>query len=42
MSDDWFDKYVYFASIDKKYLTQEQRDLYKQEPIVLEPWDVLA
>ena len=42
MSDDWFDKYVYFASIDKKYLTQEQRDLYEQEPIVLAPWDVLA
>ena len=42
MSDDWFDKYVYFASIDKQYLTEEQRALYEQEPIVLPSWDVLA
>ena len=42
MSDEWFDKYVYFASIDKQYLTEEQRELFKQEPIVLPPWDVLA
>ena len=42
MSDDWFDKYVYFASIDRKYLTEEQNQLFQQEPIVLNPWDVLA
>ena len=42
MSDDWFDKYVYFASIDKQYLTEEQKKLFEQEPIVLDPWDVLA
>lgn len=42
MSDAWFDRYVYFASIDQKYLTEEQRTLYKQEPVVLPPWDVLA
>lgn len=42
ISDDWFDKYVYFASIDKKYLTDEQNELFKQKPIVLPPWDVLA
>ncbi len=42
MSDDWFEKFVYFASIDKKYLTEEQRNLFEQEPVVLAPWDVLA
>ena len=42
MSDTWFDQYVYFASIDKQYLTQQQRDLYEQKPVVLPPWDVLA
>ncbi len=42
MSDDWFDKFVYFASIDKKFLTEEQKNLYEQEPVVLAPWDVLA
>ncbi len=42
MSDDWFDKYVYFASVDRKYLTREQDTLFEQEPVVLPPWDVLA
>ena len=42
MSDTWFDQYVYFASIDQKYLTEEQRTLYASEPVVLPPWDVLA
>ena len=42
MSDAWFDDYVYFASIDETYLTPEQRTLYQQEPVVLDPWDVLA
>ena len=42
MSDDWFDQYVYFASIDRKYLTREQNRLYDQEPVILSPWDVLA
>lgn len=42
MSDSWFEKYVYFASIDRKYLTEEQNKLYDQEPIVLSSWDVLA
>ena len=42
MSDAWFDQYVYFASVDKQYLTREQRDLFRKEPIVLPPWDVLA
>ena len=42
MSDEWFDLYVYFACIDKKYLTDEQKRLFEQEPIILPPWDVLA
>ena len=42
MSDEWFDEYVYFASIDRQYLTEEEKALYEQEPIVLDPWDVLA
>ena len=42
MSDEWFNKYVYFISVDKKYLTESERALYEQEPIVLPPWDVLA
>lgn len=42
MSDDWFDKYVYQACINKKYLSKEQLQMLKQEKIVLEPWDPMG
>lgn len=42
MSDAWFDLYVYFASIHRKYLTEEENSLFDREPVVLPPWDVLA
>ena len=42
MSDAWFNDYVYFACVDRKYLTDEQNRLFDQEPIVLPPWDTLA
>ena len=42
MSDRWFDEYVFFACIDRKYLTPEQNRQYDQDPIVLPPWDSLA
>lgn len=42
MSDDWFEKYVYIACVDKKYLTESQKELFDQDPIILPPWDVLA
>ena len=38
-SDTWFDKYVYEAAINKKYLTDEQRKALEDTPSVLEPWD---
>ncbi len=42
MSDAWFDRYVFTASIDRKYLTETQRTLFDQEAIVLPPWNVMA
>ena len=42
MSDEWFDRYVFTASIDRKYLTETQCSLYDQEAIVLPPWNVLG
>ena len=42
MSDRWFDLYVYFACIDRKYLTEQQNRDFDQEPLVLAPWDRLA
>ena len=41
-SDTWFDKYVYQVVINKKYLSQEQLEELKLEPIELKPWDPLG
>ena len=38
MSDKWFDEFTYQVVVDEKYLTDEERAQFKQEPIVLEPW----
>jgi len=38
MSDDWFNNYMYESVINKKYLTKEQLEEYKKEPVILEPW----
>ena len=42
MSDDWFDRYVFTASIDREYLTERQWEQFLQEPLVLPPWNVLG
>ena len=42
MSDDWFDKFVYQACINKKYLSKEQLEILKQEKIILDPWDPMG
>lgn len=38
-SDTWFDKYVYEAVVNKKYLTAEQKKCLSLKPRVLNPWD---
>ena len=43
IADTWFDEYVYQVVVDKKYLTDEQREAYETlVPIVLEPWDPMG
>lgn len=42
MSDSWFDKYVYQAVIEKKYLNETQRKALASEPIRLYPWDPMG
>ena len=42
MSDDWMDKYCYQIVINKKYLSDKQRQAQAQEPIVLKPWDPMG
>ena len=39
MSDKWFSEFTYQVVVDKKYLTEEQREELDQAPIALEPWD---
>ncbi|MCF7924333.1 MAG: C1 family peptidase [Candidatus Izimaplasma sp.] len=41
-SDSWFDKFVYQAVINKKYLSDKQLKAYEKEPIVLNPWDPMG
>lgn len=41
-SDSWFDNYVYQAVVNKKYLTQEELAILKEEPIELNPWDPMG
>lgn len=38
-SDSWFDKLVYVAAVNKKYLGEEAKAALSEEPKVLAPWD---
>ena len=43
LADTWFDEYVYQVVVDKRYLTDAQREAYETlEPIVLAPWDPMG
>ena len=42
MSDEWFDKFVFQIGVHDKYLTEAQREMLKQEPALIEPWDRIA
>ncbi len=42
MSSSWFDKFVYQAVVDRKYLNKVELDAIKKEPIHLDPWDPMG
>ena len=42
MSDSWFDKFVYQAAVDRKYLNDAQAAALTSEPIHLFPWDPMG
>ncbi|WP_269411546.1 C1 family peptidase [Lentibacillus daqui] len=42
MSDDWMDEYTYQVVINKKFLSDQLKNAWEQEPIVLEPWDPMG
>lgn len=42
MTDEWFDEYNYQVVVNKKYMTEAQRQAYEQEPLPLKPWDPMG
>ena len=42
MNGDWFDRYVYQAVINRKYLTETQLQEAAGEPFHLDPWDPMG
>ncbi len=42
MSASWFDRFVYQAVVDKKYLSEDELKAYNAEPIELKPWDPMG
>ncbi|NLB48883.1 MAG: C1 family peptidase [Erysipelotrichia bacterium] len=42
MSGSWFDRFVYQAVIDKKYLNDSELKALIDEPVVLKPWDPMG
>lgn len=42
MSDKWMDEFTYQVVINKKYLSDELKAAYDQEPIKLDPWDPMG
>ncbi len=41
-SDKWFTEFVFQAVINKKYLNEQELEILKEDPIVLEPWDPMG
>ncbi|MBQ0050379.1 MAG: C1 family peptidase [Bacteroidales bacterium] len=39
MTDEWFDEYMFRVVVNKKYLSDAQRQLLKQKPVRLPAWD---
>lgn len=42
MTDKWMDEFVYQVVADPRFVSQETRDILKQEPIVLPLWDPIG
>lgn len=42
MSDAWMDAYTFQVVVHKKYLSEALQTAFKQEPIVLNPWDPMG
>jgi bleomycin hydrolase len=36
MTDEWFDEYAYQVVVDRRFLTPEEAEAYKSDPVVLD------
>ena len=41
-TDTWFPKFVYQIVVNKKYLTEKEQEILKEEKIRLKPWDPMG
>ena len=41
-TDTWFSKFVYQIVVNKKYLTEKEQEILKEEKIRLKPWDPMG
>ena len=42
MDDKWFGEYAFQILLNRKYFSDEQREAFTQDPIVLKPWDPMG
>ncbi|ANZ57309.1 aminopeptidase [Fructilactobacillus lindneri] len=42
MSDDWFNEFVYQVVINKKFLSEKEKEEQQQAPKILAPWDPMG
>lgn len=42
MSESWFRRFTYQVVINSKYLSDEQKAMQSQDPVVLDPWDPMG
>ena len=42
MTDDWMDEYCYQAVVGPEFVSQEIKDILKQEPTALPLWDPIG
>ena len=42
MTDDWMNEYCYQIVINKNFLPDELKEVLKEEPKVLAPWDPMG
>ncbi len=41
MTDEWFDAYMFRLVVRKKFVSQKVKNILKQKPVMLAPWDAM-